>query len=196
MILTTLNVMDQLKDYASPKARLTRLLKSGKLIQVRRGLYVDDPGTSKQALAACVYGPSYISFQYALAQYGLIPELVTVLTSASYNKNRDKLYRTPLGEFHYWYLPPAIYPYGLSLEEEKGLSYLIASPEKALCDAVYKLPAVTSREDMEALLLEDWRMEREELLKLNRDFISWIAPLYKRKSLLALAAWFEKEGKT
>jgi hypothetical protein len=187
--------MDQLSDYASPKARLTRLLKSGKLIQVRRGLCVDNPSTSKQALAACVYGPSYISFQYALARYSLIPERVTVLTSASYNKNRDKLYRTPLGEFRYWYLPPAIYPYGLKLEEEQGLSYLIASPEKALCDAVYKLPTVTRTEDMEDLLLEDWRMERENLLKLNRDFISWIAPLYKRKSVLALAAWFEKEGK-
>jgi predicted transcriptional regulator of viral defense system len=195
VIHTTLNVMDQLSDYASPKARLTRLLKSGKLIQVRRGLYVDDPNTLKQALAACLYGPSYISFQYALAQYGLIPERVTVMTSASFNKNRDKLYRTPLGEFRYWYLPPAIYPYGLRLEEEQGLSYLIATPEKALCDAVYKLPAVTGTQDMEALLLEDWRMERETLLSLNRDFISWIAPLYKRKSLLALARWFKKEGK-
>jgi hypothetical protein len=194
MIQTTLDVMDQLSEYASPKARLTRMLKSGKLIQVRRGLYVDDPTTPKEALAALVYGPSYISFQYALAQYGLIPERVTVLTSASFNKNRDKLYRTPLGEFRYWYLPPAIYPYGLRLEEEQDLSYLIASPEKALCDAVYKVPAISSKQDMEALLLEDWRMEGEALLSLDRNFISWIAPLYKRKSLLALAAWFDKEG--
>jgi hypothetical protein len=195
MIQTTLNVMDQLSEYASPKARLTRLLKSGKLIQVRRGLYVDDLATSKKALAALVYGPSYISFQYALAQYGLIPERVAVLTSASFDKNRDKLYRTPLGEFRYWYLPPRVYPYGLRLEEDQGLSYLIASPEKALCDAVYKLPAVSNKQEIEALLLEDWRMEREALLNLDRDFISWIAPLYKRKSLLALARWFEKEMK-
>ncbi len=194
MVQTTLSLMDQLSEYASPKARLTRLLKSGTYIQVRRGLCVDDPATPKQALAPLIYGPSYISFQYALSHYGLIPERATALTSASYGKNRDKLFRTPLGEFRYWYLPTEVYPYGLRLEEEQGLSYLIASPEKALCDAVYKLPSVTSLKGMESLLLSDWRMERESLLGLDSEFIAWIAPLYKRRSLLALAGWFKKEG--
>lgn len=195
MVLQTISLMDQLSSYASPKARLTRMLKSGKLIQVRRGLYVDDPDTPKQALAPLIYGPSYLSFQYALSLYGLIPERVTVLTSASYDKNRDKLFRTPLGEFRYWYLPTGVYPYGLRLEEEQGLAYMIASPEKALCDAVYKIPSITSRKGMESLLLSDWRMEKEALLSLDRGFIGWIAPLYRRHSLLALASWFEKEGK-
>ena len=74
------------------------------------------------------------------------------------------------------------------------MSYLIASGEKALCDAVYKVPAVAAISEMELLLLEDWRMEREDLLNLDQAFIKWIAPMYRRKSLLALAGWFEKEG--
>jgi hypothetical protein len=74
------------------------------------------------------------------------------------------------------------------------MSYLIASPEKALCDAVYKVPATITVEAMELLLIEDWRMERESLLNLDKDFILWIAPMYRRKSLLALAAWLKKGG--
>ena len=193
MIKTTLEVMDKLKDYASPKARLTRLLKSGKLVQIRRGLYVDDASVPRRALAPVIFGPSYISFQYALSAAALIPERVSVITSASFNKNKDKVFRTAVGEYRYQYLPPRVYPYGIRMEEEEGLSYFIARPEKALCDAVYKVPSVASVPDMEKLLLEEWRMEVGDLILLDRSFIASIAPLYRRKSLLALAEWFAKE---
>jgi hypothetical protein len=184
--------MENLKDYASPKAKLTRLLGAGNLVQVRRGLFVDDAAVSRRALAPIIYGPSYISFQYALASYGLIPERVEVITSASFNKNKDKFYRTPLGEYRYLYLPTAVYPYGLRLAEEDGASYLIASAEKALCDAVYKVPAVTTVAGMQSLLIDDWRMDPGGLGALDGDFISWIAPMYGRKALRALAAWFQR----
>jgi hypothetical protein len=186
-------VMGELSGYASPKARITRLIKAGKLIPLRRGLYVDNPSVSRRCIAPALYGPSYISFQYALAAFDLIPDRVTVITSASYNKNKDKIFRTPLGEFRYYYLPAPVYPYGITMEEEDGTSYLMASPEKALCDMVYKTPIVTTLADMNALLLEDWRMDREDLLKLDQDFIQWIAPMYHRKSLRTLALWLTKE---
>jgi len=194
LFTTHLAVMEELKGYSSPKAKLTRLLKVGKLVQVRRGLYVDDPSISKRALASIIYGPSYLSFEFALAAAGLIPERVEVVTSACFNKNRNKTFHTPLGEFWYFYLPNSVYPYGLRLEEDAGMSYLIASPEKALCDAVYKVPTAITVEAMEHLLIEDWRMERESLLNLDLAFVMWIVPMYRRKSLLALAAWLEKEG--
>ena len=191
MIATSLSVMENLKNYASPKARLTRLLGAGKLVQVRRGLFVDDLAVSRRALAPLIYGPSYISFQYALASYGLIPERVEVITSASFNKNKDKHYRTPLGEYRYLYLPATVYPYGLRLTEDGGAAYLIASAEKALCDAVYKVPAANTVSQIQSLLIDDWRMDPGELGALDRDFISWIALMYGRKSLQALAAWFQ-----
>jgi predicted transcriptional regulator of viral defense system len=192
VIRTTLEVMDDFKKYAAPKARLTRLLKSGALVQIRRGLYVDDASISKRVLAPVIYGPSYISFQFALAAAGLIPERVAVVTSASFNKNKDKVFRTPLGEYRYSYLPPSVYPYGIRMEEEAGLSYLIATAEKALCDSVYKISTIASMSDIEKLLCEDWRMERQDLMTLDRTFIAWIAPMYRRKSLMALSKWFEK----
>jgi len=195
MIKSHSAIMDELKAYASPRSKLTRLIKSGELIQIRRGLFVDDRATSLRSLAPVVYGPSYISFQSALAIWNLIPERVPVMISASFNKNKDKAYHTPLGEFRYLYLPNAVYPYGIQLEKENGMGYLIASPEKALCDMVYKTPSLLHTADIEAFLLEDLRMELEELLKFDREFINFIAPRYRRKSLVALAQWFEQNGR-
>jgi hypothetical protein len=194
MIKTHLAVMNELTAYASPKARLTRLLRSGKLVQIRRGLFTDDTAVSPRAVAPVLYGPSYISFQYALAAAGLIPERAEVITSAAFRKNKDKVFRTPIGEYRYLYLPAAVYPYGISMEQDGKMSYLIASPEKALCDSVYKVPSARNTRDMDALLIEDWRMEREELVQLDREFIKWIAPMYRRKSLLALAEWLSGEA--
>jgi hypothetical protein len=154
---------------------------------------VDSLKVSRRALAPVIYGPSYISFQYALASYGLIPERVETITSASYGKNRDKIFRTPLGEYSYQYLPVAVYPYGLTQDVEDGAGYLIATPEKALCDSVYKVSGVQSRLEIMNLLIEDWRMEEEDLRGLDVEFIRWIAPRYGKRSLMALAAWFEKE---
>ncbi len=194
MIKSREMVMEELREYSSPKARLTRLLKSGTLVQIRRGLFVDDLTLPPKTLAPILYGPSYISFQTALAASGLIPERVSAITSASYNKNKDKLFHTPLGTYQYLYLPVAVYPYGIQLVEEQGIFYLLASPEKALCDAVYKVAGIASIDEVEPLLLEDWRMEREDLLKLDNEFIQWIVPRYRRKSLTALAGWFAREA--
>jgi phage terminase large subunit-like protein len=193
MLKSHILVMDELKNYASPKARLTRLIKSGELIQLRRGLFTDTPAISRRVVAAALYGPSYISFEYALGAAGLIPERVMTICSASFNKNKDKVFHTPLGEFRYYYLPAAVYPYGITMEEEDGASYLVAEPEKALCDMVYKVHGVTSVTAINSLLLEDWRIDYDDLAKLDRDFIRWIAPRYRKRALNALAAWFEKE---
>jgi hypothetical protein len=180
------------RQYTVPKTKLSRLVKSGKLIQIRRGLFADDIKTSRRAIAPVIYGPSYISFQYALAAAGLIPERVQVITSASYCKNKNKVYKTPFGEYRYFYLPPAIYPYRIRMETEDGMSYLIASAEKALCDSVYKVPGISTANAMDALLIDDWRMDRDELANLDSEFICWIAPMYHSKSLNSLAKWFNR----
>lgn len=183
MIKDHLYVMDELKEYASPKARLTRMLKSGSIIQVRRGLFVDDKNIPGRALAPLVYGPSYLSFEYALAAHGLIPERVNIYTSASFKKNRDRVFHTAMGDYFYYYLPTAVYPYGLAREMENGFPYIIALPEKALCDTLYKTSGINNRKELELLLFEDWRIEKEDLVNLDRGFLNFIAPLYRRKTL-------------
>ncbi len=186
-------VMERLAAYGSPKAKLTRMVSGGELIRIRRGLYVDDSAMPRFALAPIIYGPSYVSFQTALARYGLIPERTETVDSASFGKNRDKRYRTPLGEYRYLYLPVAAYPHGLVLEEDAGYRYLIASREKALCDTVYKAGSITRREDVKTLLLENWRIEEDDLRSLDIDLVRFLAPLYGRKALALLADWLERE---
>ena len=114
-------LIQELKSYASPKARITRLIKSGRVIQVRRGLFLEsgDRDYSLKSLASIVYGPSYVSFEYALSHYGLIPERVNVVTSAVYNKNKNRRFHTPVGDFYYYYLPIRVYPYCITREAGK-----------------------------------------------------------------------------
>jgi predicted transcriptional regulator of viral defense system len=191
-----LTMMHELRDYASPKSRLTRMIKSGEVIQVRRGIFLDGQektGYSLKSLAAVIYGPSYISFEYALAYYGLIPERVQTVTSAAYHKNKNRRFSTPLGEFYYYYLPATVFPYDVMLGSENDQNYLIASPEKALCDTLYKTRSIDSLKDMQALIFEDWRMERKAVLSLDRASLIFLAPLYRKKIFRLLLQWLEGE---
>lgn len=191
-----LTLMHELKDYASPKARLTRMIKAGDVIQVRRGIFLDpaETGYSLKSLASVIYGPSYISFEYALAHYGLIPERVQAVTSAAYNKNKNRRFHTPLGDFYYYYLPAAVFPYGVVLGSENDQSYLMATPEKALCDTLYKTRGISSIKALKALLFEDWRMEREAVLLLDRASLIFLAPLYRKQIFRLLLKWLEGEA--
>jgi predicted transcriptional regulator of viral defense system len=191
-----LMLMHELRDYASPRARLTRMIKSGEVVQVRRGLFLDAKETNRslKSLASVIYGPSYISFEYALAHHGLIPERVRAVTSATYHKNKNRHFHTPLGDFHYYYLPAAVFPYGVTLGSEDGQYYLMATPEKALCDTLYRTRGVTGLKALGTLLLEDWRMEREAVLSLDRADILFLAPLYGKPLLRLLPKWLAKEA--
>ena len=84
-------VMASLTGYASPKSKLTTLIKSGELIRVKRNLYLpgNESDYSVMTLANIIYGHSYISFETALSYYNLIPETVYSIMSATYKKNKN-----------------------------------------------------------------------------------------------------------
>jgi predicted transcriptional regulator of viral defense system len=190
-----MTLIHELGDYASPKSRITRMIRSGDVIQVRKGIFLDasDHEYSLKSLAAVIYGPSYISFEYALAHYGLIPERVNAITSAVYKKNKNRSFHTPVGDFYYYYLPAAVFPYGVIREEENKQSYLIATPEKALLDMLYKIRGITSRKALTALLFDDWRMDRERILTLEKESLFSLAPMYRKKVSMLFLEWFSRE---
>ena len=83
---------DALKDLSAPRDKTTLLLRQGVIIRVKKGLYVFGDKYrrypySKELLANLVYGPSYVSLDYALAYHGLIPERVEALTSVTPNRS-------------------------------------------------------------------------------------------------------------
>lgn len=194
MIKDTLALMHSLKGFASPKSKLTRMVKAGEWIQIRRGLYIsEDDKTSPHLLAPMIYGPSYLSFEFALSYHGLIPERPQSFLSATYAKNKQKVFRTCFGDYYYWNIPALAYPKGILLEKEIGFPFLIASPEKALCDSVYKLHRKGKKINIQSLLLEDWRIEWESLKGLNQELISLLAPMYHKRIVIDLSNWIKNE---
>ncbi|MFH0918794.1 MAG: hypothetical protein V1913_00400 [Fibrobacterota bacterium] len=191
-------IADSLRGYASPKAKLTSMIKAGKIIKIRRGLYISpgDPEASGKTLANKIYGPSYISFEYVLSYYGLIPERAHTVTSASMGKNKNRLFHTPVGDFLYQSIPPAVFPYGVLRMEEAAGPFLIAAKEKALCDTLSKIGGITTIPSLEAWLYDDMRLEREDVFSLSVRDIGALAPLYGKKSIKVLLEYLKKKNKS
>ena len=165
-------IKSALSGYKNPRVKINDLLKKGEIIRVKKGLYVFGPKLarepySKDTLANLIYGPSYISLEYALSFYGLIPERVDTITSVT-NK-RKKLFKTPVGNFSYRYIKPSIYSYGIALHEvDKYHSTLIATKEKAISDMLYFSNRMTGEGQIEKYIIEDLRLDREDSLRLSR----------------------------
>lgn len=195
MILTFDDLALKFKDYTDIKGKIRREVQSGYLTPVARGLYETDADVSGKYLAGSIYGPSYLSFDYALAHYSLIPEAVYhTYTSATFKKNKTKKYQNHFGVFTYRDIPAATYPFEITLFEENGYSYQIATPEKALCDKLYSLPPLRNVRDLNALLFDDLRIDEQEMRKLNLKTIRELAPLYHSTNLTLLNKLFGKKA--
>ena len=184
------------KNYANINQKISLECKNGNLTRIKRGLYSDDLIGDIEVIANLCYAPSYISFEYALSYYGLIPEYVSALTSAIYGKKNNKVYKLDDAIFEYNSIPNKVFSKGILLKEnQKGLNYKIASKEKALCDMLYLKYPVRSIKDLKYLLFEDLRIDEEELFSLDKDFINEIAPLYHSNTLNTFLKFINKEGK-
>ena len=114
---------------------LTRAGQRGDVIKLRRELYVlPDHPASDLEVANRLYQPSYVSFEYALGYYHLIPEAVYEVTSATTRTSRrfEALGRA----FTYHHLKPSAFT-GYCPENVGGRVVLIAEPEKAVVDSLY-----------------------------------------------------------
>lgn len=183
MIVTTPMLLEELNEYSDPHGRIRRLVFYKELIPVVKGIYETDPDTPGHLLAQSIYGPSYLSFNYALSRYGLIPEAVYTFTSATCLKNKTKQYTNDFGTFTYRDVPAAAFPLELKLVEESGWPYWIAGPEKALCDKLYSLPPARNLKDLSKLLFEDMRIDEDDYRALDRGLIQILAPVYHCKNL-------------
>ncbi len=188
-----------LSDYAHPRDKISDWLKAGDLVRVKKGLYVfgqhiADAPYSLEVLANLIYGPSAISLSYALSFYGLIPERVTTITSIT-NK-RNKFFSTPVGEFTYHYLNPLKYPIEIELAEISNKNhFLIASPEKALCDHIYltdKKIQLSTLEEVEHYLFHDLRVDESILQKFRVSKLNNISARYEDSRLILLTNYIKK----
>ncbi|MCR4719430.1 MAG: hypothetical protein K5768_07360 [Firmicutes bacterium] len=195
MILTTSMLLDQLQRYSDPAGKILRMKREGELLQLTRGIYETDKNAPGYCLAGAIFGPSYLSFDYALSFYGLIPEAVYTFTSATFDKKKVREQENHFGRFTYRDVPPEAYPFGISIKEENGYVFQIATPEKALCDKLYTMPPVTSQKEIERMLFEDLRIDRNEFEKLHTDEILQIGDRYHSNNLKYLMKYLRRNEK-
>ena len=178
-----------LTGYKAPAQKILEMEKCGEIVRLKRGLFVKSASRYNfNLLANHIYGPSYVSRESALWQYGLIPEFVYTTTSVCINRSR--IFENKLGRFSYDILPLEYYRMDIVMHEDGGVCCLIASPEKALADLVVLSSGVRLRYMGETKsYLEDYlRIDMDEFMKLNPDrFVEYADAGKKPHSLLNLA---------
>ncbi len=181
-VVDYVSLMSLLKDYKAPHRKITGLLKHGDLIRVKKGLYVlgeqyRSGAISRYLLANLIYGPSYLSQEYALQFYGLIPERVHTVTSMV--TKRNKCFDTPLGVFQYTYLNQKQFSVGVDrLLLQGDIPVLMASPEKAVCDSIKQCRDLKTMKALRQYLFENMRLEKADLQELDGARLEKIVSLY------------------
>ncbi len=194
MLFTTDVLIEQLsEEYSNPRCRLGRLVSKGQYIPIIRGLYEDDPDTPGQYLAGEIYGPSYLSFEYAMAFQGLSePSGERIYTSATCGKHKLKQHVTPFGVYTYRDVPAAVFGQEVDFYEVGTYRYSIARPEKALCDKLYSLPPISYQRDLDEILLKDLRIDRYRLMDLNVKVIERLSEGYHSNNVRLLLKYLSK----
>ena len=162
------------------RRRLNEWQEKGYIKKVIKGYYIFSGLAFEEKvlfeIANRIYSPSYISFEMALAYYGLIPESVYGITSASTRKTSH--FKTPVGEFIYRTIQPKLF-FGFEFLKNNGKLFKLASPEKAFLDLFYIKTELRDSASFEGL-----RINRAVFLKLmNRGKMNDYSGAYSEKSL-------------
>lgn len=141
------------------------------LISLRRGQYLlaSQKDEIDQELLANEVKNSYISLEYALNRFNLIPEVTRKITSITTERGEEV--KTPVGDFLYRRIQPQLFTgYELIDARVPGRKIKMALPTKALFDLIYLNPLSTAK-DFEAL-----RLSQDEFFNLfdQEKFIFWL----------------------
>lgn len=187
-------LMSLLSAYRQPWSKIRHLLRDGQIVRVKKGIYVkgptEDAPFSEAVLANMIYGPSYLSCEYALAWYGMIPERVELMTSVTMKPSKE--FKTPVGSFTYKKLTRERYAAGfvrVALDDQRG--FLIASREKALVDTIVHLEIATS-DELFSFLTKNLRIEEVELRKLSATRLRELKSRFRKPIITALATLVEE----
>lgn len=185
-------------DYATIKNLLSKngykyindkikyMKRQGLLTSLKKGLYIYNSPyiktfVSKEIMANNLLGPSYISYEYALSYYNLIPERVEEITSAT--TKRSKTFSTPYGVFSYQHIDKKLFALGVEIVSSKQGNFMMASKEKALCDKIFATKGIriASKKAMRVFLEEDLRIDMDELDDFDLEIIRQYALVSKSK---------------
>lgn len=154
-------------DPAIERLQLSRWKTSGRIYQLRRGLYALAPPYQKISphpfvIANHLARASYVSCQSALAHYGLIPEAVPVTVSVT--TTRPARWQTPLGDYEFHHIQHVLLLGYQMTDLGGGQQAFVATPEKALLDLVYLQPGGDSPAFLRELRLQNLEQMNLEAL--------------------------------
>ena len=176
-------------NYAAIRNKICHLEQDEQLIRLRRGLYVVHPSVTQllltgELIANHIYTPSYVSMQSALRYYGLIPEAVYQYQSMTTKVARE--FSNPVGRFVYYHSTVPYYSIGITQGSSNGKYFLIATPEKALCDLICYTPnlSLRSKKSLVTYLQDDLRLDWDRFLMFDASIISACLKYSKKQSIL------------
>ena len=160
--------------------QLSRWVKSGNLIQLRRGLYVLSERYQKIQphpflVANRLKRASYVSLQSALGYHGLIPEYVPSITSVT--TDRPETLTNPLGTYIFKHIKKALFHGYRVVDLGDRQSAFVAAPEKALLDLLYLTPESDNLDYLRELRLQN-------IEALNTEFLIELANRTESRKLL------------
>lgn len=147
--------------------QINNWLKKGLLVKLKKGLYILNSSDRKieitnYFLANQLYSPSYVSLEYALSLYGIIPEAVISVTSVTTKKT--KKIKNDLGLFTYRHIKKDAFRGFKEAKDNKGLNYFLADPEKAVVDFIYLNLHKFSKEDKN-IFENSYRFQNLQILR-------------------------------
>lgn len=149
--------------------QISNWVDKGYIIKLKNGIYVfaDKAGGLKsEFLSFNIYQPSYVSLEWALSRYGLIPEMVYNCTAITTKTTRT--YENKFGMFIYRNVKLNMF-FGYKKVDENGQAYLIAEVEKALIDYVYlNMSKIKTESDVEELRLNEFELKKMDKKKLKQ----------------------------
>lgn len=186
-------------DVKTKFAKVAQLERAGEIIRLRRNLFVVNPEEtglplSSGLIANHLLAPSYISMQTALRYYGLIPEAVYTIQSMTFKAAKE--FNTPVGNFCYYHISRETYPIGITQIKEGNSVYIMATPEKALCDLIANQPGINLRYKKEALefLEENLRFDMDKFCQFNSEiFLAYAKNGKKSTSILTILKLLQHE---
>ena len=157
-------------DPADVRRQLSRWTRSGRLYQLRRGLYALAPPFQRVrphpfVVANRLVSGSYVSCQAALTHHHLIPEFGPVVTSLCAGRpgRRD----TPLGRYDFRHLAPGLLYGYQAVDLGDRQQAFVAGPEKALLDLVHLQPGGDRLSCLHGLRLQNLdTLDAGELMRL------------------------------
>lgn len=168
----------KIQAYQVSSLQLTRWVDKGYLIKLKNGVYLftnKKEQTLKEHIAFSIYQPSYISLEWALSLYGMIPEVVYSVTSVTSKASRK--YENAMGVFTYRHLKNNLF-FGYTKINKNGQVYLLAEREKALLDYIYlNSYKIKNIDDVEEL-----RLNSSSLKKINKTKIKKYSKFYPKKN--------------